>query len=111
MKVPTRPLNPEYFSYRTDLAHFLPAGGHDRIKVRQIVGGAEVIDLGVAGIAHSFVDTNITSDGHHWPFSYQATWVDLPHEEIGRPWLEETSGALMTWLNKNHQDQMNKTGL
>lgn len=53
------PVNPEFFAYRTDLASYLPASASSRAAIFQVVGGGPVIDLGIVGIAHGFVDTHV----------------------------------------------------
>lgn len=97
------PLNPEYEAWHTDLAAFFPAAAHERLAVLEIVGGGPVIDLGVVSAVHAFVDERVAAQPEPvLPFPYALRWVDRAHTDIGRPWHDDTAGALLDWLAELH---------
>jgi len=92
------PLNSDYMAYRTNLAEYFTLLPLPRVSMWQVVGGAPVIDFGPVEVAHAFIDSHVMDASPDYGFDYEAGWVNLEHQEIGRPWREETVGALLGWL-------------
>ncbi len=92
------PLRPTFKAYRTDLADYFSASALPRIEMWQVIGGGPVIDLGPLDVAHAFIDTHVTIPDPVYGFDYTYSWVPHSHEEIGRPWRDDTVVPMLEWL-------------
>jgi hypothetical protein len=88
----TNPLNRDYRAYKAALSGYFGDPTPGQLSVFQVIGGAKVVFLQVTNVARAFINDGTPT------FDYSFSWVDRSHKDIGRPWHDDCSGALLDWL-------------
>jgi len=92
----TNPLNSSYRAYKAALSDYFGDPTPERLSMYQVIGGAKVVPLQPINVARAFIN-----DGGP-TFDYSFNWVDRGHTDIGRPWNDDCSGALLDWVAAKH---------
>jgi len=92
----TNPLNGSYRAYKAALSDYFADPTPERLSIYQVIGGAKVVPLQPTNVARAFINDGTPT------FDYSFSWVDRGHTDIGRPWRDDCSGALLDWVAAKH---------
>jgi hypothetical protein len=88
----TNPLNGDYLAYKAALSSYLGDPSPGQLGMYQVIGGAKVVFVQFFNVARAFINDGAPT------FDYSFSWVDRSHKDIGRPWHDDCSGAVLGWL-------------
>ncbi len=92
----TNPLNGSYRAYKAALSDYFGDPTPEWLSMYQVIGGAKVVPLQPTNVARAFINDGTPT------FDYSFNWVDRGHTDIGRPWRDDCSGALLDWVAAKH---------